>query len=179
MVDGLIVWVPGGIETDEIAAIINVRKASGQRGGRGDGEGYEVRGFPEVALLLQGVGSMEQVASNLCRPARVWRSLTPYLPVRRRQRASLTDHLAADIRKELEYRGLPQEVTVASLNPEETSTDRWSLEFRRHRVNEPKRRARAGRGLRLSFADETVGPLLLGQLSHFGYGMFVPDAEKG
>ncbi len=35
--------------------------------------------------------------------------------------------------------------------------------------------ARPGLGLRLEFAGEVPGPLLLGQLSHFGYGVFEPE----
>jgi hypothetical protein len=34
-------------------------------------------------------------------------------------------------------------------------------------------------GLVLEFAAPVVGPLLLGQLSHFGFGMFEPDAAPG
>jgi CRISPR-associated protein Csb2 len=37
--------------------------------------------------------------------------------------------------------------------------------------------SRRGLGVRLEFADEVTGPLLLGQLSHFGHGIFTP--EKG
>ncbi len=29
----------------------------------------------------------------------------------------------------------------------------------------------------LEFPEPVPGPLLLGQLSHFGYGIFVPDAD--
>lgn len=36
-------------------------------------------------------------------------------------------------------------------------------------------RSRPGLGLWLEFAEEVEGPLLLGQLSHFGYGVFVPE----
>jgi CRISPR-associated protein Csb2 len=54
-------------------------------------------------------------------------------------------------------------------------TDRWASEFRRHRMNERLRQSRPGLGLRLEFPEPVSGPLLLGQLSHFGYGIFVPD----
>jgi CRISPR-associated protein Csb2 len=30
-------------------------------------------------------------------------------------------------------------------------------------------------GLRLEFTGEVAGPLALGQLSHFGFGLFVPE----
>jgi CRISPR-associated protein Csb2 len=36
--------------------------------------------------------------------------------------------------------------------------------------------SRRGLGLRLEFDQEVRGPLLLGQLSHFGFGLFTPDS---
>ena len=39
------------------------------------------------------------------------------------------------------------------------------------------RTARPDVDLVLEFAAPVTGPLLLGQLSHFGFGMFVPDDE--
>jgi CRISPR-associated protein Csb2 len=38
-------------------------------------------------------------------------------------------------------------------------------------------KSRPGLGLRLQFAEAVAGPLLLGQLSHFGYGTFEPEPE--
>ncbi len=174
-VAGLVVWVPAGLTPDEIAAIIGVRRVSGQRGGQGDGDGYDIKGLPKTTLLLQAVGSVQQVAADLCGPARVWRSLTPYLPVRHPKRGSLDDYLAADVRHELAYRDQTLDVAVTRISPQETLSDRWALEFRRYRAGERLHNARRGLGLRLTFAEEVPGPLLLGQLSHFGYGVFVPD----
>jgi CRISPR-associated protein Csb2 len=37
--------------------------------------------------------------------------------------------------------------------------------------------SRRGLGLRLEFADPVPGPLALGQLSHFGFGLFAPSAD--
>ena len=42
-------------------------------------------------------------------------------------------------------------------------------------MNERLRDARPGVGLRLEFAEPVGGPMLLGQLSHFGFGVFVPE----
>lgn len=171
----LVVWVPNGLQPDEIAALINVRDASGRRGGN-DSEAYEIRGFPPVRLLFQAAGPIGQVGPELCGPARRWRSMTPYLPVRHRKRESLDDFAAADVATELGYRGWPS-AKVSRLAPEDGLPDRWSLRYRRYRIKETLGRARPGLGLRLEFDDEVQGPLLLGQLSHFGYGIFVPDQE--
>lgn len=170
----LVLWVPSGLTGEQVAAVISLPPLSGRIGGRGEGEGYEVRGFPEVRLLFQGAGTIQQVAPELCGPARRWRSLTPYLPVRHRKRESLTDFLASDVASELAYRGKGE----CGLSPVESSgqiPDRWAREFRRYRLTEHMDKSRPGLGLRLVFPDETSGPLLLGQLSHFGYGIFVPD----
>jgi CRISPR-associated protein Csb2 len=168
----LIIWVPQGLRMEDIAALLSLRKMSGQRGSREDG--YDMRGLPPVELLFQAAGRIGQVAPELCGPARRWRSLTPYLPVRHRKRESLEDYLTADVRTELEYRDLPP-AAVVPVDPEPRLSDRWAREFRRYRMTENMSRSRPGVGLMLEFAEPVTGPLLLGQLSHFGYGVFVPD----
>jgi CRISPR-associated protein Csb2 len=42
-------------------------------------------------------------------------------------------------------------------------------------MTEDMSKSRPGLGLRLAFTEPVSGPLLLGKLSHFGYGIFVPD----
>jgi CRISPR-associated protein Csb2 len=168
----LVVWVPQGLRAEDVAALLSLREMSGRRGSREDG--YDVRGLPPVKLLFQAAGPVAQAAPELCGPARRWRSLTPYLPVRHRKRESLEDFLTADVRTELGYRDLPL-ATVIAADPGSRLPDRWALEFRRYRMAENMSRSRPGLGLRLEFAEPVDGPLLLGQLSHFGYGVFVPD----
>ena len=179
-VHSLVLWVPQKLHADEVAAIIDLPLLSGHRSGRGNGVGYEVRGFPELRLLFQAAGSIEQVAPELCGAARSWRSLTPYLPVRHRKRKPLDEYLTEDIRTEMRYRdrlsGLPSPAVTPG-DPDGVMPDRWAREFRRYRLTERMDKARPGLGLRLVFAEEVRGPLLLGQLSHFGYGIFVPDLD--
>jgi CRISPR-associated protein Csb2 len=171
----LVVWVPHGLRTQEVRAVLGLRGMSGQRGSAE--HGYEVRGFPPVELLFQAAGPIEQVAPELCRPARQWRSLTPYLPVRHRKREPLDAYLAADVRTELGYRGLPP-ASVVPADPEQRLPDRWAREFRRYRMTENMSKSRPGLRMCLEFAEPVTGPLLLGQLSHFGYGIFVPDEDR-
>lgn len=173
-VESLLVWVPQGLYPDELASLLKIRDLSGQRRGRDNEEGYEFRGLPQVELLLQAIGTAAQVAPELCGPARRWRSLTPYLPVRHRKRESLDEYVATDIRTELNYRGQPA-ATVSRIGPDDGLSDRWSRDFRRYRMYERLGAARRGLGLRLAFENEVQGPLLLGQLGHFGYGVFEPE----
>jgi CRISPR-associated protein Csb2 len=173
-VKSLVLWVPQGLHDDELAAIICMPRMSGQRGG----DGYEVTGYPEVRLLFQAAGTIKEAAPELRGPARCWRSLTPYLPVRHRKRETLAEYLTADIAAEFRYRdsirGMPAP-SATPLDPAGVQPDRWAREFRRYRLTERLRDSRPGLALRLDFGQEVPGPLLLGQLSHFGYGIFTPD----
>lgn len=174
-VRSIVIWVPATLAQDEVVAILGAqfRGISGWRAGGEDG--YEVKGLPRLDLLLQAVGPVTAVAPELCRPARRWRSLTPYLPVRHHKprRQTYEDFLRDDVRTELGYRGKP----AAAVCREPDLSERWALRFRRYRMKETRAKARDGLGLRLEFDTDVEGPLLLGQLSHFGYGMFVPDDE--
>jgi CRISPR-associated protein Csb2 len=176
-VRNLIIWCPGGLRIEEVQALLSLRKLSGQRGD------YEISGFPDLQLLFQAAGTIQQVAPELCGPSRLWRSRTPYLPVRHRKRETPDEHIAADVTAELRYRD-QQPAQVSRLEPGSAMTDRWASEFRRRRISEPLARengrytrSRPGTGLRLEFTEPVAGPLLLGQLSHFGFGIFVPDTR--
>lgn len=178
-VQALVVWVPCLLRSAEVAAIISRSLTlSGQRGGPNDSDGYKFRGFPEVRLLFQAAGPIGQVAPELCQPARIWRSLTPYLPVRHRKKEPLAAYLAADVAAELRYRDQFKDLPAPVVEPVDPSgglPDRRAREFRRYRLNEHMDKARSGLDLRLEFATEVSGPVLLGQLSHFGYGIFRPE----
>jgi CRISPR-associated protein Csb2 len=166
----LLVYVRDGLEPREIGAMLGLGRLSGQRGGE---DGYEVRGFPAQRLLFQAAGQIEDVAPELCaRPsASRWQSVTPYLPVRHRhKRQTIEDFLAADVAADLGHHSLPAPASVTVIDPVAGTANR----FRRYRMSERLRDARQGVGLRLEFADPVSGPLLLGQLSHFGFGVFTP-----
>jgi CRISPR-associated protein Csb2 len=177
-VRSLVVWVPAKLRPSEVAAIIDLGSVSGKRGAGRNAEAYELRGFPEVRLLFEAAGSIEQVAPELCGPSRCWRSLTPYLPVRHLKREPLGEYLTSDIAAELRYRDQfenPPPPVVTPVDPAGVLPDRWAREFRRYRLAERMNRSRLGLGLRLEFPEVIHGPMLLGQLSHFGYGIFVPE----
>ncbi len=180
-VRSVVLWVPCLLRPDEVALIVGRPLImSGERGNHDDGRGYEVRGYPEVRLLFQAAGTIGQAAPELCGPARRWHSLTPYLPVRHRKREPLTDYLAADIAAELQYREAFKNLTPPAVAPVDGTgglPDRWARDYRRYRLTEHMNKARPGLGLRLDFGEAVAGPILLGQLSHFGYGIFVPESK--
>ncbi len=178
-VQTLLVYVPHGLTADDVSRLIGIRHVSGRVGGaNGNGRGYEFRDLPAADLLLQAAGPVRQVAPELCGPARRWRSLTPYLPVRHwhPNRETLAEFLATDVNAELSYRD-PSASTVQQAYPDIRWPETWARAFRRYRMKEHLGKARRGLGLVLEFPEAVPGPLLLGQLSHFGYGVFVPDAE--
>lgn len=174
-INSLVVWVPSGLRTEEIAAIISLRKMSGRRGGE---DGYELGGFPAIETLFQAAGRIEQVAPELCGSSARWRAVTPYLPVRhQRQRETHQEHLDADVAAELRYRDRPDAV-LARVEPDPRLGTHAVHQYRRHRPKERLRESRTGNGLILEFDESVTGPLILGQLSHFGFGIFMPIHDE-
>jgi CRISPR-associated protein Csb2 len=138
-------------------------------------DGCEVRGFPRVKVLFQAAGKVDDVAPELFGPARRWRSVTPYLPVRHQKpRQSAEEYFAADVTAELQYRGR-SDVVLTRIEPDPQMGARTVSRYRRYRLNEKLRESRPGAGLTLEFGSLIDGPLLLGQLSHFGFGIFYPE----
>jgi CRISPR-associated protein Csb2 len=177
LVTGLLIWVPAGLSTSEVAAVLAValRGVGGRRSRRPIGNGAD--SLPALDLLLESAGPVTTVAPEMCGPARVWRSRMPYLPVRHRKRAeSLADHLLQDVRRELAYRDQPP-AAVQRLGREDDLVDQWAAAFQRHRAKEHHNHRRPAYGLRLEFGEPVQGPLLLGQLSHFGFGTFAPERD--
>ena len=129
-VRNLIVWCPGGLRTEEIQALLSLRKLSGQRGD------YEDQRVPGIAAAVPGGGRDRACRAELCGPSRRWRSRTPYLPVRHRKRETPDEYVAADVAAELRYRDKPPG-QVSRLDPGSAMTDRWASEFTRRRIREP------------------------------------------
>lgn len=160
--DTLAVWAPGGLSDGELLAIGRCEELWVAPGRQVEGvSGRTLR------LGLEAVGDAESVIPELVGPARGWVSHTPYAPTRHRSGAQEVQ-LLEDARAELAYRDLPDVETVDVVRGD------W-LAYRRYRLNERLRAQRRAHGLRLHFAEPVMGPLALGQLSHFGLGLFVPD----
>jgi CRISPR-associated protein Csb2 len=173
-VTALVIWMPRGLTGEEVSTISHPKCLQELTSRRGGADGYEIKGFPPMDLLLQAAGTIDMVAPELCGPARTWRSLTPYLPVRHRKRESLDDYLRNDVATELGYRDRP-EAAVTRANPNEGLPDLWARRYRRYRIKNHRGEARPGLGLRLGFEAAQAGPVVLGGLSHFGFGIFMPD----
>lgn len=86
--------------------------------------------------------------------ARIWESVTDYLPTRHGKRISRNEALVSDVQSELLRRGItmPRDIEVIELR-------------------EGPRGGLAGR-LRILFASAVNGPILIGRTRHFGGGLF-------
>jgi CRISPR-associated protein Csb2 len=155
--DSMVVWAPSGFDAAELHAVAQRHELRAPE---------HVKGVNGRRLAVEAVGSIGQVAPELVGPSRVWRSSTPYAPSRQGKR-TIEELVREDITRELDYRGLPRPTGVRLIE------GNW-LAFRRHRVSERLEDARRAFGVEIEFAEPVIGPLALGQLSHFGLGLFRP-----
>lgn len=158
-VGSFVVWAPGGLSETDLAALSLVEHLSSNRL---DGVRRPV--------VLTAAGEVAEVAPELTAAAgsRDWMSVTPYSPIRH-HKGTLAEQLLRDVNLELRHRDLPPALDV------ETIPGPW-LHFGRYRVGKERiREQRRAYGLRLRLSEPIIGPLSLGQLSHFGLGLFRPE----
>jgi CRISPR-associated protein Csb2 len=105
---------------------------------------------------------------------RVWRSRTP-LVLPRHPKRNGRDTVEAQISQELEFRGLPGPVAVLPL---ESVDGRYRpVEFTLRRRDFDQWPTTPALSVELRFDEPLNGPILLGRLSHYGLGQFVPTYE--
>lgn len=170
--DRLTIWAPAGLDRDELAAVcqLDTLKRPGSES-------------PPLWLLLLGYGTERDLPFCLRGPARIWRSVTPFLLVRHPHwrgpagARKLVEGPEDQLRRELVRRGLVdrlvevEPVAACRLGGGERA---W-VEFQRWR---PGRRPPVGGayGFRLVFGEPVSGPIALGFGSHFSLGLFTPEA---
>jgi len=158
LLDTLLVWAPGGLRPGDVAALGKIPRLASR-----------LPGFRSVRVALQGAATAEELAPTLVAPAGVarWESLTPFAPYRHQKREPIEEFFAREVSRELEARRLPP--ASVELVPGQS----W-LDWRRAR---PGGRDVRAMGLRLHFATPVSGPISLGNLSHFGLGLFRPASS--
>lgn len=107
--------------------------------------------------------------TSLLGPARIWSSLTPFVPPRHQKRRG-RNTLVGQIEAEVASRGLP--AAAIEILPVDTSNQDLRHFVRRRRPGSPQPPSDAGFDLRLTFARPVAGPISLGYGSHFGLGLF-------
>lgn len=143
-------------------------------------------GGHDLQLVLLGFGNTTTFADcRLFGPARVWRSLTPFVPTRhpkthRDGRPKLDadgwwigspEH---DLRRLIAEAGLPLPTKLERLDTIAIGP-RWlrPLEFQTQRFHGEGRRAHSAPvAFQLTFAKPVFGPLTFGYAAHFGLGLF-------
>ncbi len=159
---GLVVWAPDGLPDDELKALTDVTRLYSP-----------VRESWKMAVRVAGIGHIDDAAPELVTPTTVWRSVTPFTPSRYPgRRDEWPDFLENQVRQELSHRELPAPRAVDVLDGDwrevlRSRPSRWG--GRRGTQN------RASAYLRLTFDEPITGPIALGQLSHFGLGLFAPE----
>ena len=159
-IDHLFVWAPEGFGPREVTAIAALRV-------------LRMRDAPEpFRVALVALGDPDSLSlPQLAGPQAVWRSLTPMALTRHAKRRGgvVVDGAEDQVVRELLLRGFPA--------PEvELLPGAW-MRFKTTRPGASRRRAPAVVGARLRFAEPVYGPIALGGLSHFGLGLFTPDAR--
>jgi len=148
-------------------------------------------GGHDLQLVLLGFGEpdtfLDSPVLNGGKPAKVWQSLTPFVPTRhpktfRDGRPKLdadgwpVGSPAHDLRRLLAEASLPLPPKVEPMEAIPVGSRRLrSLEFQSQRFHgEGLRGGHSGTAFRLTFAEPVPGPLAFGYGAHFGLGLFVP-----
>ncbi|MDO5629936.1 MAG: type I-U CRISPR-associated protein Csb2, partial [Mobilicoccus sp.] len=182
LVRDVVLWKPGGVDPAHLTHLID--------GGLLEPTGWSPAGYHAAGLQLVAIGSSEECLPELTGAgATEWVSATPFLSVRhRRRRETFADFLAADMRREWQRRqapgDAPQIVDVMCVDrrfDDALKGRAWTARYRTRRwlptggsdarrAQEPVYEAM----VRVRFDRPVTGPIALGGLSHFGFGLFVP-----
>jgi CRISPR-associated protein Csb2 len=150
-----------------------------------------------LQLVYLGCGSPQDFVDRKTRTgggcllfatSQVWVSYTPFVATRlpkynRNRKPRLDEHglhqgtPEHDLRRLLRLDDKPEPVEIEPLAFTFLGNHktRW-LEFIRGRRKDPEVK-RLGYGFRITFPTPVKGPIALGYGSHFGLGLFVPEAE--
>jgi CRISPR-associated protein Csb2 len=161
-VTSVAVWVPAGLDYEELAALASMSSLRGKVDGR----------IVRLSLELEGVGEGAQVLQALAGPSRRWRTLTPYVaPMNPRPKQHPSEHAVRYVRRDLADLGFPRPESVQVVGPEGI----WRA-FRTQRPD-GNTAARPSFGVEITFPSQVAGPIVLGALRHWGLGVFWPRGE--
>ncbi|HEY9248424.1 MAG TPA: type I-U CRISPR-associated protein Csb2 [Rariglobus sp.] len=178
------VHAPGGFTPEDSRALSKLRSVWAI-----EGKGAEI----DIVLLATGHAADFNPTSPYFRPARVWRSLTPFVPVRH-AKATRTGVPKRDPQNGLQI-GSPEhdclrllslvvpgqpdlKVTLTGPRIRYGLRDIPCLDFQRQRRHGGGTRGdHRGHALQIEFGQPTTLPIGLGYAAHFGLGLFAPVLE--
>ncbi len=156
-IDHLDVWARHPFSRSELAALDRLTSL------------WQSRGRPSIHLVL-----LSATREPLAGVSDTWISQTPFLVNRhyKKNRGPYLQWLEGELRRECEHHALPSPCRVEWTNSVKLRGHEipW-WDFVRSRKGTPARRAF---GCRITFEKPVAGPLVLGSLSHFGLGQFMP-----
>ena len=164
-IDSLVVWAPGRLNGDELAALAQIKWLSA---------GRSAPRVPDIAVAVAAFGDIGEVAPEIVGPSSLWVSRTPFAPGRHGRKLSWIEFVRAEIERELSvYRDLPSPASVTVLDAD-------VRRYRRYRLPPKETMGSSRRALmaEILFDRPVEGPIVLGSLSHFGLGLFVPSESK-
>ncbi len=168
--DHVVVHAPMGLGSDAQEAVRSLKR-TWTKGGVGD-VSVAVAGHGELRTLRalpQPYGGRVERLLGPHAGARVWDSITPFVPPRFQKRRG-PNTLEAQVVAELASRGLPEATVEVCPWDAQTLRLRHAIRVRRAPASPPP--VDVGFALRLTFAERIQGPLSLGYGSHFGLGLF-------
>lgn len=128
---------------------------------------------PEVAVQCNGFGDASDFSDQRLMagaPAAIWRSATPFL-FPRHPRHDGRESQEEQIARELSIRGLPRLKSLHTLS--ETEAAYRTVQYDPRRSRHAPWPTAPMRAFEMELAEPVSGPILLGGLSHYGFGLFV------
>jgi CRISPR-associated protein Csb2 len=176
--DHVVVCAHAGFDSAALRALVDLRRVWGHGGAV-----LELTlvglGSPRTLGGLRGAIPRRDMAPQLG-TARVWESLTPFVPPRRTKvrTSSVRDAPDEQVSRLLALHGFPA-ARVEPLAPDAVTPPRplspidWSCFRRLRSFGDGSRGANAAFGFRLRFDQPVTGPIALGYAAHQGLGQFV------
>lgn len=171
-VTDVVLWVPTGIPAELIQPLVRVHLLPRFR--------HQPRGYAPGPVQLVQMGSIEQVAPTQWgwHPGqhRTWVSCTPFLrTLHMKKNRDAHTLLLDDVRRQWAHRHPHSDVQVVDVQelPEQERPYR-AEQYRRYRWKESMANSREALWVTLTFSEPVSGPIVLGALSHFGFGVFSP-----
>lgn len=170
----LALWVPDGIPPEFLAGVFRTTQLAAFK--------ESPKGYRPGFLHVQTVGAASDVLPELVGPTRRWRSRTPMLTDRhyKQNRESPDEFIRRELDRELAFRHMPGLTNVRVLadwtgpRPGSTAARGAITGYRRYRWKEGMADRRVGFIVEIELAEDVHGPIALGALSHFGFGLFTP-----
>lgn len=170
-IDHVLVWAPMGLDAQAQGALRATRRTYMKGGSSALRVAIVATGGKELLGALAPQLGPGLVCLAPPAGARVWRSVTPFVPPRFLKKNG-KNNLEGQITSELVSRGLPAPVHVEALGPAHDDSARRARHAVRRRSRGPQPPVDASFMLQMEFAEAVSGPIVLGYGSHLGLGLF-------